>query len=334
MVLRGTGSVSWEARSPSPACGMDARVHVPDAVAHVPVAAARHGRSQARGRAWLGRAHFDCRVAGTRRSWPAVAPAAALGAGLDVRQAQLRRCSSAWRSCRICCRSAHTTSRWRMPGRRRTRSGGRWSRVLAREAELKTLRAQIDPHFLFNSLHSINGLIGADPAAARRMTVLLGEFLRTSVAVGQRPLITLGEELQLVDRYLAIEQIRFGKRLTVATEIDPALRDCLVPPAAAPAGGERDHPRHRASARRWIDSRASHAQRLARVRHRDEHLRPGPAEAAGHRCGARKRRRRLANQFPDERRPRYGSLPTSIGWSCGFPYERRTSSARTQGREP
>ena len=59
--------------------------------------------------------------------------------------------------------------------------------MLAREAELKTLRAQIDPHFLFNSLHSINGLIGADPAAARRMTVLLGEFLRTSVAVGQRP---------------------------------------------------------------------------------------------------------------------------------------------------
>ena len=62
------------------------------------------------------------------------------------------------------------------------------------------------------------------------MTVLLGEFLRTSVAVGQRPLITLGEELQLVDRYLAIEQIRFGKRLTVATEIDPALEDCLLPP--------------------------------------------------------------------------------------------------------
>ena len=102
--------------------------------------------------------------------------------------------------------------------------------MLAREAELKTLRAQIDPHFLFNSLHSINGLIGADPAAARRMTVLLGDFLRTSVAVGQRPSSPLGEELQLVDRYLAIEQIRFGKRLTVATEIDPALRDCLVPP--------------------------------------------------------------------------------------------------------
>jgi hypothetical protein len=103
-------------------------------------------------------------------------------------------------------------------------------KVLAREAELKTLRAQIDPHFLFNSLHSISALIGADPAAARRMTVLLGDFLRTSVAVGQRDLITLGEELALVDRYLTIEQVRFGKRLAVSTDVDPALLDCLVPP--------------------------------------------------------------------------------------------------------
>jgi two-component system, LytTR family, sensor histidine kinase AlgZ len=103
-------------------------------------------------------------------------------------------------------------------------------RVLAREAELKTLRAQIDPHFLFNSLHSISALIGVDPAAARRMTVLLGEFLRTSVAIGPRDLITLGEELQLVDRYLSIEQVRFGKRLAVTTEVDTTLLDCLVPP--------------------------------------------------------------------------------------------------------
>jgi two-component system sensor histidine kinase AlgZ len=103
-------------------------------------------------------------------------------------------------------------------------------RMLAREAELKNLRAQIDPHFLFNSLHSISALIGLDPPAARRMTILLGEFLRTSVAVGQRPLITLGEELQLVERYLTIEQVRFGTRLAVASDVDAALHDCLVPP--------------------------------------------------------------------------------------------------------
>jgi two-component system sensor histidine kinase AlgZ len=152
------------------------------------------------------------------------------GAALDVRQAQVR-----WflfglaKLAYLLSVSAHylvLTHQASQDAERRALQ----LKVLAREAELKTLRAQIDPHFLFNSLHSISALIGLDPAAARRMTVLLGDFLRTSVAVGQRDLITLGEELELVDRYLTIEQVRFGKRLTVSTEVDPALLDCLVPP--------------------------------------------------------------------------------------------------------
>ena len=152
------------------------------------------------------------------------------GAGLDVRQAQLRAFLFGLAELPyLLSISAHYLAQAYQKSQDAERRALEL-RMLAREAELKTLRAQIDPHFLFNSLHSISALIGADPAAARRMTVLLGEFLRTSVAVGQRPLITLGEELQLVDRYLAIEQIRFGKRLTVATEIDPALEDCLLPP--------------------------------------------------------------------------------------------------------
>src|SRR5262245_10102900 len=56
--------------------------------------------------------------------------------------------------------------------------------VLAREAELRLLRAQIDPHFLFNSLHSISALTGSDPAAARRMCLLLADFLRESLVLG------------------------------------------------------------------------------------------------------------------------------------------------------
>jgi two-component system sensor histidine kinase AlgZ len=104
------------------------------------------------------------------------------------------------------------------------------SRVLAREAELRALRAQVDPHFLFNSLNSIATLTGEDPAAARRMCLLLAGFLRRSLALGQRDEIPLGEELSLVADYLAIESIRFGPRLRVLQEVEEACRDCPVPP--------------------------------------------------------------------------------------------------------
>src|SRR3954452_16126305 len=85
--------------------------------------------------------------------------------------------------------------------------------VLAREAELRMLRAQIDPHFLFNCLHSISALTGSSPAAARRMCVLLADFLRDSLALGSGSRITLERELGLVSRFLAVERVRYGDRL-------------------------------------------------------------------------------------------------------------------------
>jgi two-component system, LytTR family, sensor histidine kinase AlgZ len=102
--------------------------------------------------------------------------------------------------------------------------------VVARDAELKVLRAQIDPHFLFNCLHSIASLTTTDAAAARKMCVLLGDFLRTSLKVGQQRFITLEHELALVRGYLAIEQIRLGSRLQVSEEIDPDTLRVEVPP--------------------------------------------------------------------------------------------------------
>jgi sensor histidine kinase YesM len=104
------------------------------------------------------------------------------------------------------------------------------SQVAAREAELRALRAQLNPHFLFNSLNSINALIGSDPEAARRMCESLGDFLRRTLALGARDAVTLGEELALVDRYLAIERVRFGERLRVERRLDPEAERCLVPP--------------------------------------------------------------------------------------------------------
>jgi hypothetical protein len=102
--------------------------------------------------------------------------------------------------------------------------------VLAREAELKALRAQVDPHFLFNSLNSINALIMADPNVARRMCVRLAEFLRGSLNVGSQERIPFAEELRLAECYLDIERVRLGERLQLQCDIDPDCETCLVPP--------------------------------------------------------------------------------------------------------
>ncbi len=102
--------------------------------------------------------------------------------------------------------------------------------VGAREAEVRALRAQLNPHFLFNSLNSINALIGSDPEGARRMCERLGDFLRRTLALSARDEVTLGEELELVERYLGIEQVRFGERLAVQHAVDPDAMACRVPP--------------------------------------------------------------------------------------------------------
>ncbi len=104
------------------------------------------------------------------------------------------------------------------------------SQVSAREAELRALRAQLNPHFLFNSLNSINALVGADPEGARRMCERLGDFLRRTLALAARDSVVLAEELELVDRYLAIEQVRFGERLGIERDVADDTLGCRVPP--------------------------------------------------------------------------------------------------------
>jgi hypothetical protein len=102
--------------------------------------------------------------------------------------------------------------------------------VLTRDAQLRALRAQVDPHFLYNSLNSISALTGSDPAGARRMCVLLAEFLRSTLDVSNRARISLGEELALAEKFLSIEQVRFGPRLQVERNIDRTVTGCSVPP--------------------------------------------------------------------------------------------------------
>jgi two-component system, LytTR family, sensor histidine kinase AlgZ len=103
------------------------------------------------------------------------------------------------------------------------------SGMLAREAELKALRAQIDPHFLFNSLNSISALTGSDPSSARKMCVLLADFLRDTLRLGATQQIPLREELRIVQRYLSIEQVRLGARLVVDCSASDSVQDAYVP---------------------------------------------------------------------------------------------------------
>jgi two-component system sensor histidine kinase AlgZ len=102
--------------------------------------------------------------------------------------------------------------------------------VLAREAELKALRAQIDPHFLFNSLNSISAMVTTDPEGARRMCILLADFLRGCLKLGSEERISLGEEMKLTEHYLDIERVRLGSRLGLDREVHPDCEACLVPP--------------------------------------------------------------------------------------------------------
>ncbi|MBC7684287.1 MAG: histidine kinase [Bdellovibrionales bacterium] len=104
------------------------------------------------------------------------------------------------------------------------------SKLMAQEAELRMLRTQIDPHFLFNSLNSISALTTQNPAGAREMTLQLSEFFRHTLGLEAHRKVTLEAEAKLLMHFLAIEKVRFGARLQVEQHIDDAARGCLLPP--------------------------------------------------------------------------------------------------------
>ena len=97
------------------------------------------------------------------------------------------------------------------------------------QAKLQALQMQLNPHFLFNSLHSISSLMHQDVEAADRMIVRLSDLLRAALDNSDMQEVTLDKELEFLKRYLEIEQIRFGKRLTVQMDIAPDTLDAQVP---------------------------------------------------------------------------------------------------------
>ena len=100
---------------------------------------------------------------------------------------------------------------------------------LAKEAELFKLRQQLQPHFLFNSLNSINALIGSRPEEARKMVQQLSDFLRGTIKKEETQWVTLQEELQYLQLYLDIEKVRFGNRLATVIEVDESLQQLKLP---------------------------------------------------------------------------------------------------------
>jgi signal transduction histidine kinase len=96
-------------------------------------------------------------------------------------------------------------------------------------AQLQSLRLQLHPHFLFNTLNTINALIGTDRQAAERVISGLSELLRMSLSSASEQEVTLAKELELLAHYIEIQQIRFQDRLTVSFRIDPEARYALVP---------------------------------------------------------------------------------------------------------
>jgi two-component system sensor histidine kinase AlgZ len=100
----------------------------------------------------------------------------------------------------------------------------------ARDAELRALRLQVNPHFLFNSLNAVSALVSAQSnREANRMLASLSDFLRATLAHDGRHEHALADELALLDAYLAIEKARLGKRLRLTMKVGPDLLDSVVP---------------------------------------------------------------------------------------------------------
>jgi LytS/YehU family sensor histidine kinase len=96
-------------------------------------------------------------------------------------------------------------------------------------SQLNALRMQLHPHFLFNTLNSIAGLVREDPESARRMIVALGDFLRLTLEDEAVTMRSLNEELEFIGLYISIERMRLGERMQVEYEIDPVTCNAKIP---------------------------------------------------------------------------------------------------------
>ncbi|OUJ75892.1 sensor histidine kinase [Hymenobacter crusticola] len=107
----------------------------------------------------------------------------------------------------------------------------KWKLAAAvREAEMRTLKAQINPHFMFNGLNNIRALVMEDPSRARHMITHLSDLLRYSIQLNSTEQVPLARELEIVEHYLELEAVQLEERLTYSLEVDQAAMPTLIPP--------------------------------------------------------------------------------------------------------
>ncbi len=99
-----------------------------------------------------------------------------------------------------------------------------------KEAELRTLKAQVNPHFLFNSLNTLRSMIPTELDRPREAVTLLAELLRATLTLGDRTTVSIAEEVETVENYLALERLRFERRLRIRSQVDPTARLLPIPP--------------------------------------------------------------------------------------------------------
>ncbi len=198
------------------------------------------------------------------------------------------------------------------------------------EAQLDALQFQLRPHFLFNTLNSILPLIGKDPERARQMVVRLGDLLRLSLRSEDAPLVTLADEIAILDKYLSIEKVRFRERLEIAVRVEPDVAAAHVPCFLLQPLVENaiKHGLADGGGRGRI---AIHARRERRglsisVRDNGPGLREGAADGAG--IGLSNTRRRLEALYPGVHRLELASLP---GGGCEVSVQIPLTLARAEG---
>jgi hypothetical protein len=104
------------------------------------------------------------------------------------------------------------------------------SQILARESQMRSLQQQLNPHFLFNCLNSLRGMVDEDPRRAREMITELAGLLRAALRSDQCATVPLADELTAVDAYLRLESVRLEARLRVHKEVDPSAAVAAIPP--------------------------------------------------------------------------------------------------------
>jgi LytS/YehU family sensor histidine kinase len=175
-------------------------------------------------------------------------------------------------------------------------------------AQLETLRMQVQPHFLFNTLNAISILIEEDPRIARSMIEALSDFLRATLTEGSSQEIPLSRELELLRNYLRIEQVRFGDRLEVEMRIDEAAGEVNVPTLLLQPLVENairhGLARRPGRSRLEIEASLSNGSLLLAVRDRAEsdssdRLQPGDLDSPGLGIGLRNTEARLERLYGD-----------------------------------